>query len=93
MAMEIQQTKDTIVDNLTVTGGDKLVIMANIQSGGQAMAVLESFVGASLGSKFERQQMDLMLGITVSWLGRGREDLTGIGKTPDIQGWQKGNED
>lgn len=93
MAMEIQQTKDTIVDKLTVTGGKDLVIMANIQTAGQAMGIVENFIGASLGSRFEQEMMDLLLGITVSHLGRGREDLTGIGKTPDIQGWQKGNED
>lgn len=87
--MEIQQTKDTIVDALTTTKGKKLEIMANIKNGAQAMAVYECWIGMALGSKFAAEQAEFILRMSVSSGGRGREDLTGIGKTPDIQGWQR----
>lgn len=92
MGLEIQQTKDTIVDMLSSTGGKKLTIMSNLRHVSQGMAIYECFVGVQLGSKFEAEKMDMLLGLTVGWNARGREGLEEIGKTPDIQGWQKREE-
>ena len=89
--MEIQQTKDTIVDNLTSTEGKKLHIMSNIKSTGQAMMLMENFIGASLGSRFAAEEMEFLMQLTVSWQGDGRTDLKEIGKTPDVQGWKQNN--
>ena len=39
--VEVQQTRDTCVDHLTVTSGVELEIMANLKSVSQVDAVLE----------------------------------------------------
>lgn len=86
--MEIQQTKDTIVDALTSTEGNDLEIMANLNGSGQIYAVMEGFVAKGLNSKVGAAECELLLRLSISFRGRGREDLKEIGKTPDIQGWR-----
>lgn len=86
--MEIQQTKDTIVDSLMSTEDKPLEIMANLNGAAQMYAVLEGFVAKCLNSKVGANECELLLRLSVSYRGRGRDDLTGIGKTPDIQGWR-----
>lgn len=86
MATEIQQSKDTCIDHLTVTGGTELEIMANLKTAGQVDAVIEGHICKALGSAFGMDTYETLLRCSVSWQGRGRDDLTGIGKTPDMPG-------
>lgn len=90
--MELKQTKDVCVDKLTSTQGKDLEIMANIVSPGQLQAVLMGFTSAALNSKYGYEESQLLLRLTCGWKGRARDDLTGIGKTPEVQGWQRGEE-
>lgn len=85
--MEIKQSKDVCIDRLSSTEGNDLEIMANINSSQQMAAVMLGFVGAALNSKYVVGRTEKLLRVSVSWKGRGRDDLTSIGKVPDIQGW------
>ena len=85
--MELQQSKDTCIDKLTSTKGQDLEIMANLTSSTQVNAVLEGYVSAALRSAYGVEKFQMLLRCSVSWKGRGRDDLTGIGKTPDLQGF------
>ena len=85
--MEIKQSKDVCIDKLTSTNGADLEIMANLNSSQQMGAVMQGYVGAALNSSYRVKRCELLLRLTVSWKGRGRDDLTGIGKIPDVQGW------
>lgn len=87
--MEIEQTRDTIVSKLTSTHGEELEITANITNTGQINAVLEGYVSKCIGSRVGEGEYELLLRLTDSWQGRCREDLTGIGKTPDVAGWKQ----
>lgn len=86
--MEIKQSKDVCIDHLTSTTGEDLEIMANIQTPGQMGVVMQGFIGRALNSQYRVERTYRLLRATVSWKGRGRDDLTGIGKVADIQGWQ-----
>lgn len=88
--MEIKQSKDVCIDKLTSTNGADLDIMANLNASSQMGAVMQGYVGAALNSQYRVKRCELLLRLTVSWKGRGRDDLTGIGKVADIQGWQSG---
>lgn len=79
-----KQTKDICVEKLTSTEGKDLEIMANLTSPGQINAVMEGYIGMFFNSKFMENQYQMLLRLSVSWQGRGRDDLTGIGKTPDL---------
>lgn len=81
--VEIQQSKDTCIDHLTVTSGTELEIMSNLQSVGQIDAIIEGHVGKFFGSQYSWDKMETLLRTTTSMKGRGRDDLVGIGKTPD----------
>ena len=90
--VEIEQTRDTIVAKLTSTHGEDLEITANITSPAQITSVLEGYVSKCLGSRIGEGEYELLLRLTDSIHGRCRDDLTGIGKTPDTIGWKNSNE-
>lgn len=86
--LEIQQTRDTVIDKLTSTEGQELEITANLTAPAQIDAIMDSYVSMFFNSSYGRQQAELLLRLTDSWKGRCREDLTGIGKVSDFnQGW------
>ena len=87
--MQIKQSRDICIDKLTSTSGEDLEIMANLTSSQQAAAVVEVYVAKALGSQFGVDQYQMLLRLTVSWQGRGRDDLTGIGKSPEVTGYQR----
>lgn len=86
--VEIEQTRDTVVKWLTRTEGKDLEITANLQNTSQISAVLEGLVAKSLGSSVGASESEMLLRLTISMHGRGRDDLTNIGRTPEIQGWK-----
>jgi hypothetical protein len=88
--MEIKQSKDVCIDKLTSTTGVDLEITANLTSQGQIAAVLQGYVCAALNSRYGVAQYQMLLRLTDSWRGRCRDDLTGIGKVPEVQGWTQG---
>lgn len=88
--MEIKQSKDVCIDKLTSTEGHDLEITANLTSQGQLTAVMQGYVSIALGSRYGTKQYQMLLRMTDSWRGRCRDDLTGIGKVPEVQGWQMG---
>lgn len=90
--MELKQSKDVCIDKLTSTSGPDLEIMANLVSPAQLQAVLMGFTSMALNSKYGYQESQLLLRTSCSWQGRARDDLTGIGKVPEVQGWQRGEE-
>ena len=83
--VEVQQTRDTCVDHLTVTSGVELEIMANLKSVSQIDAVLEGVICKALGSQFGWGWFETLMRTSISVGARGRDDLVGIGKTPDTQ--------
>lgn len=91
--VEIEQTRDTVVKWLTRTRGKELEITANLQSASQIIAIQEGLVAKMLGSTVGAEATDMLLRLTISMRGRGREDLTGIGKTPEVQGWKLNERD
>ena len=88
--MEIKQSKDVCIDKLTSTEGKDLEITANLTSTGQMTAVMQGYVSIALNSRYGANQYQMLLRLTDSWKGRCRDDLTGIGKVPEVQGWQMG---
>ncbi len=84
--VELQQTKDSCVEHLTVIEGKELEIMANLVSSDQIDTVMKGRVCMALGSKFGVEMFLSLLRCSVSWRGRGREGIENIGKTPDIPG-------
>lgn len=92
--MEIKQSRDVCIDKLTSTEGIDLEITANLTSPSQVEAVMEGYIGKSLNSRYRVQKYQMLLRLTDSMRGRCRDDLTGIGKTPEMQaGWNFGRED
>lgn len=88
--VEIQQSKDTCIDHLTVTSGRELEIMANLQSVSQIGAIIEGHVCEYLGSGYGWNKYESLMRSTVGYKARGRDDLAGIGKTPDtVPGFQQ----
>lgn len=88
--MEIEQTRDTIVKKLTVTTGDELEIMANLSHPSQINVMMEGLVSKLIGDDVGEEEVYTLLRGTVGYRARGRDDLTGIGKTPDsMLGWRK----
>lgn len=88
--MEIEQTRDTIVKKLTATTGDELEIMANLSHPSQINVMMEGLVSKLIGDDVGEEETNTLLRGTVGYRGRGRDDLTGIGKTPDsMLGWRK----
>lgn len=87
--MELKQSKDVCIDKLTSTTGHDLEITANLTSSAQVYAVLEGYIAQALNSSFGVKESELMLRLTCAWQGRCRDDLTGIGKVPEVQGWQQ----
>lgn len=85
--MEIKQTRDTCVDRLTEVDGKGLEIMANIRSSQQLGAVMEGYIASVLGSAYGVGKYQMLLRGTISWQGRGRDDLTTIGKAAE-DGWR-----
>ena len=77
--MEIKQSKDVCIDHLTSTTGEDLEIMANIQTPSQMGVVMQGFIGRALNSQYRVERTHRLLRATVSWKGRGRDDLPGIG--------------
>ena len=90
--VEIEQTKDTVVKYLTRTEGKELEITSNLTSPAQLNAALEGLVASRLGSDTGMEEYQMLLRLTISWKGRGREDLTSIGKAPEIAAWKMSNE-
>lgn len=82
--MEIQQTTDNIVDHLTTKNGIELELMANLASADQIDLVVEGHLGLWLGSDVAIDFMETYLRTTCSMKGRAREDLKGIGTTPNL---------
>lgn len=93
MTMEIKQSKDVCIENLTSIEGAKLEITANLTSQNQIKAVLQGYVAKALGSRYGVDQYQVLLRLTDSYRGRCRDDLTGIGKVPEVQGWTVGRND
>lgn len=89
--MEIKQSKDVCIDKLTSTGGEDLEITANLTSQNQIKAVLQGYVCKALNSRYGVRQYQMLLRLSDSWKGRCRDDLTGIGKVPEVQGWNMGD--
>lgn len=90
--VEVQQTRDTCVDHLTVTTGTELEIMANLKSVGQVDTVLEGYICKALGSTFGWGWSEGLLRTSISVGARGRDDLVGIGKTPDNSAFEQRQE-
>lgn len=90
--MELKQSKDVCIDKLTSTEGKDLEIMANITSPAQLNAVLLGYTAQALNSRYGYGECQLLLRSTCSWKGRARDDLTGIGKVPEVQAWQRGDD-
>lgn len=87
--MEIEQTRDTVVKKLTSTHGDDLEIMANLSHPAQINVMMEGLVSKMIGDDVGEEEVYTLLRGTVGMRGRGRDDLTGIGKTPDqMMGWR-----
>ena len=87
--MEIEQTRDTIVKKLTVTRGAELEVMSNLSHPAQINVVMEGLVSFLIGDDVGEEEVNTLLRSTVGMYGRGRDDLTGIGKTPDqLTGWK-----
>ena len=82
--VEIQQSRDTCIDHLTVTSGTELQIMANLQSAAQIDVVLEGNLAKFFGATIDFEECESLLRLTNSMKGRARDDLCGIGKTPDM---------
>lgn len=82
--VEIQQSKDTCIDHLTVTSGTELQIMANLYSPSQIDVILEGNLAKFFGADIDWEECESLLRTTISLKGRGRDDLAGIGKTPDM---------
>ena len=88
--MEIEQTRDTVVKKLTSTRGDDLEIMSNLSHPSQINVMMEGLVSKLIGDDVGEEEVYTLLRGTVGYRGRGREDLTGIGKTPDqLPGWRQ----
>lgn len=83
---ELQQTKDTCVEHLTVIDGKELEIMANLVSSDQLDILIKGKVCMALGSVFGTEIVYTLLRGSVSYKGEGRKNVTEIGKTPDIPG-------
>lgn len=81
--MELEQTRDTIVRKLTSTTGADLEIMANLRDRSQISAVMEGLVNKVIGDTVGVAEYEVLLRTSISWQGRGRDDLRDIGKTPD----------
>lgn len=64
--------------------------MANITSNTQVAAVMQGYIGEALRSPYRVMRCEKLLRLTVSNKARGRDDLAGIGKVADVQGWQTG---
>ena len=91
--MELKQSRDVCIDKLTSTEGLDLEITANLTGPGQVDAVMEGYIAKALHSKYGVQKYQMLLRLTDSMRGRCRDDLTGIGKTPEMQaGWSLGGE-
>lgn len=90
--MELEQTRDTVVRKLTSTTGADLEIMANLRDRSQISAVMEGLVNKMIGDKVGIEEYETLLKMTISWQGRGRDDLREIGKTPD-RGFSEKEED
>lgn len=90
--MELMQTRDTCVDRLTEVDGKGLEIMANIRSSQQLGAVMEGYIASVFGSSYGVGKYQMLLRGTISWQGRGRDDLTTIGKASE-DGWRDKDKD
>lgn len=87
--VEIQQSKDTCIDHLTVVTGPELEIMANLYSAAQIDVIIEGHLAKYFGADADWDECEALLRSTISFKGRGRDDLAGIGKTPDtVPGFQ-----
>lgn len=82
--VEIQQSKDTCIDHLTVTKGLELEIMSNLSNANQIDVMIEGHISKFFGSAFGWDQCETLLRGSISMRARGRDDLAGIGKTPDM---------
>ncbi len=88
--VEIKQSKDVCIDHLCSTEGADLEIMSNITSSSQIAAVMQGYIGEALRSPYRVQRCEKLLRLTIGNKARGRDDLAGIGRVADIQGWQSG---
>ena len=87
--VEVQQTRDTCIDHLTVTSGTELEIMSNLKSASQIDTLIEGHIGKFFGSAYAWDKCETLLRSSISMNARGRDDLSGIGRTPDnVQGFQ-----
>lgn len=87
MVIDLKQSKDVCIEKLTSTEGLDLEIMANLTSHDQLAAVQEGYIAMALHSRYGARKYQMLLRATVSYQARGRDDLTGIGKTPESTGW------
>lgn len=90
--VEVQQTRDTCIDHLTVTSGKELEIMSNLQSAGQIDTLIEGHICKFFGSQYGWDKCETLLRASISMRARGRDDLAGIGKTPDNSAFEQRKE-
>lgn len=65
-------------------------IMANLYSPAQIDVVINGHLAKFFGADIDWDECEALLRTTVSMRGRGRDDLAGIGKTPDtVPGFQQ----
>ena len=72
------------VDKLSATEGKGLEIMANIDHYALVEVMLESYMygPSGLNSRYVRERNEMLLRLSVSKNGRGRDDMRDIGKAP-----------
>ena len=88
--VEIQQSKDVCIDILSTDSGPGLELMSNLRSADQVLKVLEGYLCRYLNAGFGVGETETLLRTSVGWLGKGRDGIENIGKTPDytMNGWQ-----
>ena len=83
--MQILKTlKETAIDKLSATEGKDLDISANLTSADQFDAILESHAHSHMGSKYVIDRCDLYKRLTISYMGRFRNDIVAIGQSPEF---------
>lgn len=86
MAFQTKTLKESIVEQLTVDGENgtarKLEIMANLTNGRQSDIVMSAYVDRTVwGSNYKDGLCQTLLRLSISTDGRGRSDLTEIGRS------------
>ncbi len=81
---ELKTLKENCVDALRVTEGKDLEISANITSPKQIPLIMQGYLYSQLRSKYVTERTQMYLRLTISYNARMRDDVVGIGKSPDF---------